>query len=472
MAIKSSAIAGTLATLFALTTLPMSVQSKGGCPAPLGDPRFAAVAQLNNGTLSGQLGRGVRGRKVTGLGPSGDKEVLLVVAATWPPAYPQAFVIPFDFSTSTILPSVVSFPLPISVPPGTDYSRVEIGSINGDSLPDVVVASAAAQTAWVFLGSLNGIGELVYSSTPLILTPPVGVSTSRFGAALACGNLQSSSPTDEIAISDNISGRVFIFELNESGFTPTVLASPVSGDGFGKSLAIADVTGSTHQDLIVGANNRSKGSISGAGAVIVYPGPNFTGPLSPLTLTVSNAKRNHSLGQGVTGGDVHGVTSSFPDVIASTWSDARAQVFTGLVTDGQNAPLVGSLTDVTLTPAPGYEGGWSTTGLQASDINDDGRIDVFVGAPNASVCGQQPSAGAIHIFLSGPNIQPERVAIQSAGGIQSNWLAFGWSVSPVPGTSLFVVGEPGREFNGTQKGQVYVYRYQALGDSGLRMEWD
>jgi hypothetical protein len=339
------------------------------------------------------------------------------------------------------------------------------GDVNADGIPDFVMGSAGNNTAIAFLGSMDANGILKYSF--IYLSPPAS-NLGNFGNSVSTGKLDGSSAGDEVVVSGTIStgvkkggkGAVYIFRFNGSGFDliQTVVSPLINNDGgFGRSMAIGDVTGDGVPDLIVGAPTTTIGAASGAGAVFVFPSPITSSTYFMLTTGISN----DNLGWRVGAGTLSSGTAT--DVIAANGSPSvppnpRVMVFSGPITGNRAASSFDFLAYPVLTL------GWAT-GADFGDMTGDGRFDVLVGAPNAtnsSSCNS--SVGAAHLFLSNPlNPSQPALTILQPPTVDASFGGFGFGTGVVPSSpgnpSLFLVGENGRDLGGvTAAGQVYVYR--------------
>ena len=430
----------------------------GSCPPLLLDVKFESKKQLNDSTISNEFGRGVRGRLVTGTSfPNG----ALFVAATTNVSV-EVFLLDPSLSPNSSLISHLSLVIPGAVP-SQYYTTLALGNVDGDpnAIPDIAVGSSMTQKVYVF--KLGWDGSNLQSSSPELLQSPTPSSTNGFGTSIAIGNLDANAG-DEVVVGARGSREVFVF-YNDGGplrfdsnnvqtLTPAITAPLTTADAFGQSVSIADVTGGPAFDILVGAqgsDTTTKRQGNDFGAIFVFDGgANF----SQQAVIISDAVTGDEFGKGVAAAVITN-PGSFANVIAATgWqnSSSRAVVLPPTPA-GETTPV-----NPELYPLPGLATGWATTGVDAGDLGGVLGDIILVGAPNASSCPSQASAGIVYAYLSNESFGITH-AIQSPNGSQKNWLAFGWSAAHIPGTPFFVVGEPGREFNGVRKGQVYLYKY-------------
>lgn len=233
--------------------------------------------------------------------------------------------------------------------------------------------------------------------------------------------------------------KVFLFKWNGSGFTHyQTLVDPLpqpksatGGNGFGRKVAIADVTGSTARDLIVAAHAANK--------VLVYPGT-----VSAAAYLVFSG--SDGFGYQVAGGNVDGAAEDM--IVTTDWggSNTRAEIYSGLISAGQAPAYV-------RTPDQNLDDGWGTNGPDLGDINGDALDEMFVGAPNAA-CG-----GAAYLWTSANGAALANRIVLRTPVLDSDFQAFGWAAATVPGTRLLLVTDHGLNINGVAgAGQVYVYR--------------
>jgi len=306
------------------------------------------------------------------------------------------------------------------------------------------------------------------------LTPPTTLrasppeAQSYFGYAVASGDINGDGYDDVIVGSPYSdvsghpdSGEVRVF-LSPSLSSVSVLHAPDMEDGaqFGRSVATGDVNGDDFADVIVGAPNSDVGSYSAAGKVFVFLGPSLT---SVSTIDNAAAESSAYFGRVVAVGDVNNdgkddLLVGSPEASAGGMTRAgKAFVFLG-----PSFSAVSTLQD----PEPEASARFGRS-LAAGDVNNDGRDEVIVGAPDSDMgaTGQFLDAGQAFVF-SGP----------SFGSVSSledqdleNGAFFGWSVAAGDtnnnGYDEVIVGAYGSDFAyNACAGQVFVFLGPSLAE--------
>jgi hypothetical protein len=413
---------------------------------PLPDA-FTQVTVLDSATpsLSGEFGRGIAVSRVE-LGSAEHPEALVAAVASRTTGKVEVFLL--DPSTGQLLWRLPSLVIPNAFADQGFYWITQ-GDTNGDSVPDVVVASSDVQVAYTFLGQVSD-GTLSYSDGIPIL-PPAGQSAGYFGEALAVGNIDGGGDNEVLigapkadAGHSKRAGVVFVFKFDADSssfaFDRVITApSPHSGDEFGRSVAVGDVTGDGLSDLAVGAMGRDQSKVRDPGAVLVFPGPVRGNPTGVIELTTGVQAQN--LGYRIAVNTVNG--GPVGDVIAGSYLKSPAVVFTGPVSSGDEPSY-------TLPQNSGGTEGYGTN-ISSSDITGDGLADVLVAAPNYCT-------GVAYVWLSGSSGPLSNPYVLYPPDDNENPF-YGWAVAAAPGSQIFLVGEPLRDVGETTNaGRVYVYR--------------
>lgn len=418
-------------------------------PLPAG---VSWVASLNYGTASGVAAFGPNFGVTIGSHQMvlGRVNVLIVAVGT-PATTGDLEIFVLNPSTGQVLDgtaigsnTVVQPHITVNLGAGT--SGLAVGDVNGDGIPDFLAGSKETNAANGVVGSVDANGILSYRAYPL--TIPANVSGAGWSGAM--GDLQGTG-NDVMAlgaIGGSTPGEVLLYQWNGSGFTNYLnivspLQNPKGGEEFGHGVAIADVTGGTAQDLIVGAPGSIVGGQSGAGRVLIFPGP----VSATNYLSVTTGVRNDVLGTYVAAGDIDGDASAdgYMDMLATAAGSALA--YYGPVSERQSSSFI-------LQSQSKLSGGWSTTQPAVGDINSDGLADVLIGAPNATsepICG-----GVAYLWLSAGTPLATQILLSSP---VANAGLYGWAGGFGPGTRLFFVTDHYKNIGATaEAGQVYVYK--------------
>jgi hypothetical protein len=174
-------------------------------------------------------------------------------------------------------------------------TALALGDVTGDGVPDLAIGSDEFQregdgSVYVLPDASTIVDELVPGAGFRITS---STSLAQFGDALAIGDVNGDGLSDLVAGMPGFSptapfgpyrGRVFVFHGNASfgsGNTASAnlaidlpLLTPDSGSG--GTLVLANLTGGSAPDLLVGAPGRDSGTLTASGAAyLTRGGPTF-----------------------------------------------------------------------------------------------------------------------------------------------------------------------------------------------------
>jgi len=266
---------------------------------------------------------------------------------------------------------------------GYGASSVVVADINGDGMPDVLVANTCVSsndctngTVSVFLGKGNGT-----------FRPPVTYSSGGQSAvSVAVADVNGDGKLDLLVANqsgeNNGDGSVGVLLGNGNGtFRPPVTYD--AGDSVTSSLAVADLKGNGKQDLVVTNSGHATVNVllgNGDGtfqAAVVYS----TGGEIPVSVAVA---------------DVNG--DGKPDLIVANWYSGTLGVLLG---NG----------DGTFQAAATYSsGGSSPDSVVAKDVNGDGKLDLVAAncgsSQNGYGCGETDGVVSVLLGYGDGTFQP------------------------------------------------------------------
>ncbi len=348
--------------------------------------------------------------------------------------------------------------------------------VDGDGIGDKIVGAPYSSTTSSRTGAIlvyrgNSTG---YSSIPT----SVLLGDDNFGFSLLnIGDIDNDGMEDFAAGAihgsgdgtgeTSLSGSVTIYKGGSSGQVIKKLAGDGPMDKFGFALAAADLNNDGINDLIVSAPfNTNDPSLYQSGAVYVYFSPDLdTSRRAALYATTANS----GLGLAVAAGDVNG--DGIADLVIA--ASGKVLVYYGRANfaPSLNAP------DLTITSTAS---GFGKSIAVIGDLDGDGKKEIAVGAPNATVNNNRDTGsvyivkgsagGAINVNATPP---PSDLIVRLEG--EGLFNRFGSSLSSLgdvdaDGKPDFAVGAPMADvITGTGQnilsGKVYVFKGKDISSS-------
>lgn len=254
---------------------------------------------------------------------------------------------------------------------GSDPVFITIGDLNGDGLPDLVVANSNSHNVSILLQDPNHPGSFL---------PAKNYATGRFPNSIAIGDLNGDGRPD-LAIATSGPGAVSILIQGPSlpgSFFPATTLLPGST---ASSVAIGDLNSDGKLDIAVAnAGNDGIGNVfvlmqdpASPGAFL--PAASFKAGLQPISIAI---------------GDLNGDGS--PDLAVANLGSPSDGGTTSVSVILQNPLVPGNF-----LAATNYPTGFGSQSVAIGDLNGDGRLDLAVA--NAGSLG---STGSISVLLQDP----------------------------------------------------------------------
>ncbi|MFQ5812108.1 MAG: invasin domain 3-containing protein [Anaerolineae bacterium] len=323
-----------------------------------------------------------------------------------------------------------------------DYagSSVASGDVNGDGYDDIIIAAEWADgpdnrriecgEIYVVFGSASIAGsiDLRTQADVVMYGPDI---RDQVGTSLATGNVNKDD-FDDIVIgaewADGLgpghrredAGEVYVVlgsdslprAMNLYGQADLTIYGEEKRDHAGSSVAIGDLNGDGHGDIIIGAlwtdgpqNRRPQAG----GAYVVLSSENFDSRMRDLRtqadLTIFGADDHDYAGMSVASGDVNG--DGYNDIlVGASYANGPSNVRTwaGEVHVVLGSESIADTVDLRrqadFTVYGADRGDRAGTSVESGDVNGDGCDDILIGASDASgLNNSQSKAGEASVVL-------------------------------------------------------------------------
>ena len=285
---------------------------------------------------------------------------------------------------------------PVSLPGGSRYTySIVLGDVNGDGLVDILIGNFGEENQ-LLINSGNG----TFSDTNVVSLP----GGSKQTISLALGDVNGDGRMDIVVGNYGEENQLFVNPDDGTIFD----ANPVSLPGGGKntfSVALGDVNGDGHIDIVVGNQNQPNqvlvnssdgtfsynnhvslpggikqsislalGDVDGDGSIDIVFG-NYNQP-NQLLLNSGDGTFSDKNTVNLPGGGKYSRSLALGDING----DGRIDIVVGN-SDQDSQILInsgdGTFSDMNAVKLPG--GTMNTRSLALGDVNDNGRIDIVVG---------------------------------------------------------------------------------------------
>lgn len=324
------------------------------------------------------------------------------------------------------------------------YSAGGGGDLDGDGKNDFIVGepfTAAGGKVWVYSGADGHLLSSLESSEP----------GSQLGSSVAIVGDVNGDSKDDVIVSEPAAdnggtdrGIAYVISGADGTTALHIIGGTIDSDFLGDKVAAAgDVDGDGKADFMVATSNNDDGAADG-GLVVVY-----SGSTGDVINTISGSEASARSGFSIAGaGDVDGdgradyIVGS-PGSAAGGTSRGRVRVYSGAA-GTVLYDIAGTLNNAML--------GYAVSG--AGDVNGDGKADFIMGAPFVNDVGSERGRVYLYSGSSGASLYSITGQFDSAHLGQS---VGGGGDANGDGKSDFLMGEPGAENAGTNRGNAYFY---------------
>jgi hypothetical protein len=300
-------------------------------------------------------------------------------------------------------------------------ATLAVGDFNGDGYADLAVGApdytgsdtVERGAVFIFDGGKHGL----HYEGAVFKGPDDFDDDNELGTSLAAGKVNQDRFAD-LAIGNpgpagggDSSGSVLVLFGSASGLSLTGAigigsAKPVEQGDFGTSVALGDVNGDGHTDLIVGepgGGHLVPSSSDMAGDIQVFYGTSAGLGPKHQTFFGSPLGAAGSLGWALAAGKIN--HDKYTDIVAGApAATVHGQTLAGkvVVMFGGKHGLSAANRRVFSEDSPHVSGAAASTdrfgyAVAVGDLSADGRADVVVGAPGAAAA-KQPAGGAVYVF--------------------------------------------------------------------------
>ena len=298
---------------------------------------------------------------------------------------------------------------------GFNSDSMAIADVNGDGIPDLIVANSCASASDCANGT---VGVLLGNGDGSFRTAALYDSGGNDPSSIAIADVNGDRKPDVI-VTHYSSGDVGVLLGNGDGTLKTA-ALYDSGGWFANSVAVGDVNGDGKSDLLVATNCARFDFTCGSPLAPVRGG--FAPAMSDLKpgsvgVLLGNGDGTFQAASNYETGTYRAKSIALADVNADGRLDVIVtnQVTSSLLGNGSDVGVLLGNGDGTFQTAANYvTGGYGfTEQLVVADVNRDGKPDVLVA--NTATSQNQPGPGNVGVLLGNGDGTFQPVTVYDSG---------------------------------------------------------